>query len=195
MIPIYSKKLNNNFMKTLIVLLVSVFTSQITTAQKYYTKNGHISFFSKSPLENISANNNQVMSVLNTATGDLQFSVLIKGFNFEKSLMQEHFNENYMESDKFPKASFKGMIQDFGSVDFSKDGNYPVNVSGELTMHGVNKKVITPANVVIKGGKISGIAKFMVKLADYNISIPKLVKDNIAETVEITVNCNFDQKM
>lgn len=164
-------------------------------AQKYYTKNGNISFFSKTSMENIKADNSQVMSVLNTQTGDLQFSLLTKGFHFEKALMEEHFNENYMESEKFPKASFKGNITDLGKVAFDKDGVYNVNVSGDLTLHGVTKKVTAPGTITIAGGKISANSKFLVKPADHNITIPKLVKDNIAESIEVTVTSAFDQKM
>ena len=183
-------------MKKLIVSFASLLLfAAASQAQKYYTKNGNISFFSKASLEKINADNNQVMSVLNTQNGDLQFSVLIKSFHFEKALMEEHFNENYMESDKFPKATFKGAVADISKVSFTTDGMYNVTVSGDLTMHGVTKKVSTTGTITIKGGKISADAKFFVKLADYNISIPKLVKDNIAESVEIKVACSYDQKM
>lgn len=179
-------------------ILAAVLLAGITiqsAAQKVFTKNGNISFFSTAPMENITADNNQVMSVLNTQTGDLQFSVLIKGFHFKKSLMEEHFNENYMESDKFPKSTFKGMITDVSKISFTKDGNYNVAVSGDLTIHGVTKKVTTPGTVTIKSGNITATSKFNIKLADYNISIPGLVKDKIAETIEITVSCGYDQKM
>jgi hypothetical protein len=180
------------------VITLMVFAAAITTtagAQKVYTKNGNISFFSKASLENIEASNNQVMSILNTQNGELQFSVLIKAFHFDKALMEEHFNENYLESNKFPKATFKGTIGDLSKVNFSADGVYPVTVSGDLTIHGVTKKVTTTGSVTVKGGKINADSKFMVKLADYGVSIPKLVKDNIAETVEVKVNCLYDQKM
>lgn len=165
------------------------------SAQKYYTKNGSISFFSKTSLENIKAENNQVMSVLNTQTGEIQFSVLIKSFHFEKALMEEHFNENYMESEKFPKATFKGNITDMSRVNFGTDGMYTVPVNGDMTMHGITRKVTTTGTITVKAGKVSAISKFFVKLSDYNISIPNVVKDNIAESVEVTVNSNFDQKM
>jgi len=164
-------------------------------AQKYYTKNGNISFFSKASLENIQADNNQVMSVLNTQTGDMQFSVLIKSFHFEKALMEEHFNENYLESDKFPKATFKGVISDVSKISFTTDGMYNVSVTGDLTLHGVTKKITSTGTITVKGGKISADSKFNIKLADYNVSIPKLVKDNIAESVEVKVVALYDQKM
>lgn len=182
-------------MKKLLFIALILVTGQCISAQKVYTKNGNISFFSKSPLENISADNNQVMSILNQQNGEMQFSVLIKSFRFKKSLMEEHFNENYMESDKYPKAVFKGNISDLSKIDFSKDGNYAVNVSGDLTMHGVTKKVSAPGTLQVKGGKVTADSKFPIRLSDYNISIPKLVKDNIAEVIDVTVSCGYDQKM
>lgn len=183
-------------MKKLIFPVITAFILiSSVSAQKYYTKNGNISFFSKTSMENIKADNNQVMSVLNTQTGEIQFSILIKSFHFEKALMEEHFNENYLESNKFPKAGFKGTITDMSRVSFTTDGLYTVPVSGEMTLHGVTKKIATTGTITVKGGKISASSKFFIKLAEYNISIPALVKDNIAESVEVTVNSSFDQKM
>lgn len=135
------------------------------------------------------------MSVLNTANGELKFSVLIKNFHFKKALMEEHFNENYIESDKFPKSTFKGTITDVSKINFSKDGTYPVTVNGDLTMHGVTKKVNTAGNINISAGKITSTAVFKIALADYNISIPRVVEANISKTIEITINCLYDQKM
>jgi polyisoprenoid-binding protein YceI len=164
-------------------------------AQKFYTKNGSISFFSKTSVEDIKADHNQVMSVINTQTGELQFSLLVKGFHFKKALMEEHFNSDYMESDKFPKAGFKGSISDISKVNFAKDGSYPVTVSGDLTLHGVTKSTTANGTITVTNGKISGNSKFMVTVADYNISIPKIYSDNIAKTVAVTVACSFDQKL
>jgi len=176
------------------ISILLLFTSNLF-AQKAYTKNGSISFFSKSPLENIEAKNNQVMSVLNSQTGEIQFSVIIKAFHFKKALMEEHFNENYMESTKFPKATFKGTITDMAKVNFSKDGSYPVVSSGDFTLHGVTKKITTPGVITIKKGIPSASSKFSVKLKDYGIIVPKLVKDNIAEIIDISVACTYDQKL
>ena len=164
-------------------------------AQRVYTKNGLISFFSSTKMEDIKADNNQVLCVLNTQTGDLQFSLLNKGFHFPKALMEEHFNENYIESNKYPKSTFKGTVADITKVDFTKDGTYPVSVKGDLVMHGITKNITAAGNITIKGGKVTAAAKFMVKLADYNISIPGAVKSNISESIEITVKCDLDQKM
>ena len=183
-------------MKTFLLTAVLVIAAgSIVSAQKYYTKNGNISFFSKTSMEDIKADNNQVMSVLNAQTGELQFSVLVKSFHFEKALMEEHFNENYMESSKYPKSTFKGTVADISKVNFSVDGTYTVAVSGDLTMHGITKKVTTPGKIIVKGGKITGNAVFSVVLADYKIEVPKLVENNIAKNIEITVNCLYDQKM
>ncbi|MDB5201544.1 MAG: YceI family protein [Ferruginibacter sp.] len=180
----------------LFILFVSCcFAFSAASAQRVYTKNGHIAFFSKSPLENISAENNEVTSIINVPTGELQFSVLIKSFRFKKSLMEEHFNENYLESDKYPKAVFKGTILNITAVNFTKDGNVNVQVSGNLTLHGITKPVISSGTITIRNGIATAAAFFKLRLADYNIKIPGIVKDNIAEQVDITVNCIYDRKL
>jgi polyisoprenoid-binding protein YceI len=181
--------------KFLLILLVFTAANSVS-AQKVFTKNGKISFFSKTDMEDISADNNQVMSVLNTQSGELLFTALIKSFKFEKALMEEHFNENYMESNKFPKASFKGALDDKTKVDFGKDGTYKVSISGDLLIHGVTKKVsAVPGTITIKEGKATGNSKFNIKLADYDVNVPSVVKKNISESIEITVSCLYDQKM
>jgi polyisoprenoid-binding protein YceI len=177
-------------------LVLALTTSLFVTgySQKLYTKNGLISFFSTTKMEDIKADNNQVLTVLNTQTGELQFSLLNKGFHFAKALMEEHFNENYIESNKYPKSTFKGIVTDVTKINFSKDGSYPLSVTGDLNIHGVIKKVITAGNVTIKNGVATVASKFMVKLADYKISIPRTVKNNISESIEITVTCELNQK-
>lgn len=175
-----------------LILTTAFFLSSTAAAQNYVTKNGKISFFSKTDIENISAVNNQVVSVLTPKTASIAFSVLINGFLFKKALMQEHFNENYMESAKYPKASFKGTITDITKVDFTKDGTYNVTVTGDLNIHNVTNKVTVPGTIVIKGGKISANTTFKVKLDDYKISVPKVVESNISKTIEIKVDCNYE---
>ena len=182
-------------MKKLLFSTILFICSNLVVAQKYFTKNGSISFFSKTAVENIQADNNQVMSVLNATTGELQFSLFIKGFHFKKALMEEHFNENYMESDLFPKATFKGPIADFNKINFSKDGVYPVIVSGDLNMHGITNKITSKGNISIKNGAITGSSLFIVALADYKIVIPAVVESKISKTIEIKINCLYDQKM
>lgn len=183
-------------MKQLLILLIALFVSaSFAEAQRYYTKNGHVAFFSKTSIENIKAANNQVITVLNTQTGELQLSLLIRNFHFEKALMEEHFNEDYLESDKFPKAGFRGNISNLNDVNFGKDGLYSVTVSGHLEIHGVTKKLSVPGTVAINGGVISVNSKFFIRLSDYNIAIPRPVMDNIAESVELSVLSNLDQKL
>jgi len=179
-----------------IIIAIAFITSSLTvTAQKVYTKNGAVSFFSKASVENISAASNQVMSILIISTGEIQFSVPVKSFHFKKSLMEEHFNENYMESDKFPKATFKGKINDLSKVNFTTDGNYMVEVSGDLAIHGITNKTTATGTMMVKSGMITATSKFKIKLADYKISIPTIVKDNIAEVVDVNVSCVYDQKL
>lgn len=181
-------------MKKSIVTIIVLALAISAQAQRVFTKNGSINFNSKTTMETIDATSNQVTSVLLPNTGDIQFSVQIKSFHFKKALMEEHFNETYMESDKYPKATFKGKITDLSKVNFTKDGTYSVTVSGDLNMHNVTQKATTNGTITVKGGKVSANSSFVVKLADYKIDVPKVVRSNISETVTITVNCTYDQK-
>jgi hypothetical protein len=176
----------------LTIILIGINNSSL--GQVFYTKNGRISFFSKASLENISADNNQVISVLNTETGILEYSVLNSAFHFPKAKMEEDFNDNYIESNKYPKSTFKGNITDISSIKSLKDGSYKVNVKGDLMIHGVSKNIIVPATITIKAGKISATSSFKILLKDYNMSIPTIVTNKIAENIEITVNCNYEKK-
>lgn len=160
-------------------------------AQKYFTREGKISFSSEAPLERIEANNHKATSVLDMETGKLEFAVLIKAFQFEKALMQEHFNENYMESSKFPKSIFKGEIVNLSDVNLSKDGTYKVNVKGQLTIHGVTNEVEAPGTITVSNGEISATSNFDVAVADYEIEIPSVVREKIAKTVQISVDLNY----
>jgi hypothetical protein len=179
-------------MKIRIILLVLIGFTQLVSAQKLVSKNGHIRIYSHTPMEDIDATNNQVASILDPSTGSLQFSLLVKSFSFVKTLMEEHFNENYMESTKFPKSSFTGKINNLASIDFKKDGTYPTEVSGDLTMHGVTKPVSAKGSIEIKNGAITAKSKFNVVPQDYNIVIPDLVKDKIAKEIEITVDVTYN---
>lgn len=176
-------------MKNLILVLsISIFTSSFVFSQeKYFTKTGVIVFESDAPLEEIKAVNRRVVSIFDASTGQMEFSLLIRSFEFKKALMQEHFNEEYMESDKFPKSEFKGKIKNIDEIDFNKDGEYPVNVVGKLTMHGETNEVETEGVFTVKNGKISATAKFSVLVDDYKIKIPSLMAKNIAEEIEITI--------
>ena len=171
-----------------LTLLSFAFTSN---AQKYMTKNGYIGFFSHTAMEDIKADNNQVASVLDISTGDMVFQALIKSFHFDRALMEEHFNENYMESDKIPKASFKGKITNFSSVNFSTPGTYNVNVEGDLTIHDVTNKISTKGTIEVVAGGINTTAKFNVVPEDYKIAIPGVVREKINKNLEVTVSMKY----
>ena len=177
-------------MRNLIVFAL-LFSAQMAISQKYFSKTGKISFYSDAAMEKIEAHNTTASTVIDASTGAVEWGVLIQGFKFEKALMQEHFNENYMESATYPKAKFKGKIDNLASVNFSKDGQYNVNVTGALEIHGVTKTVTTPAVITIKGGAVSAKSKFTVAIADYKIEVPKLVADNIAEKVNIEIIADY----
>lgn len=177
--------------RVVIFLAVVTLTSTIATAQLLSTKAGKISFFSNSPLEDIEAKNYEVESKLLGTNGQVVFTLLVKGFRFENQLMEDHFNESYLESSKFPKADFKGFITNLNEVNFTKDGNYPAKVKGSLTIHGVTKEVETPGTISVKGGKVTANTKFDIKLKDYNIS-GGMIGKKIAENISITVNCQYE---
>ena len=170
-----------------------IFTATLVNAQKYITKTGFIRFFSQASLEKIEANNKQVNSALDITTGDFIFKVLMKSFEFEKALMQEHFNENYVESDKFPNASFKGKVTNLKDINFTKNGTYQATIDGDLTIHGVTKKVQEKGTFDVKDGKIIGQSKFNISLKDYNVIIPKTVVNNISDMIEITVDVSLEK--
>ena len=162
--------------------------NQLLFAQKYLTRTAQISFTASTPLETINPVNNESAAILDAATGDVVVETLIKGFKFKITLMQEHFNEEYLESDKFPKATFKGKIVDPDKINFTKDGQYPAHVSGKLTMHGVTRDVSLPATIKVNGNDITVTAAFSVTPEDYKISIPSLVRNKIAKVVQININ-------
>ncbi|NUO03161.1 MAG: YceI family protein [Saprospiraceae bacterium] len=179
--------------KCILFGLFGLFASSTLFAQKYFTREGKIAFLSDAKIEKIEATNKTATSVYDSETGKMEFAVLIKGFQFEKALMQEHFNENYMESDKFPKATFKGSVSDFKTINFTKDGVYPVKVKGQLTIHGVTKDVETEGKFTVKSGAVSAASSFTVAVADYGIAIPAVVRDNIAKTVKIDVTVGYQE--
>ena len=151
-----------------------------------------IHFLSKSELEDIEATNKMAQTAMNAATGKVQVKVRIKAFKFKSAFMEEHFNENYMESPKYPKSGFKGKITNFDQINFSADGSYPAEVSGKLTIHGVTRDIAAKGTIVVKDGKFSVQSAFIVKPEDYNIEIPKLVRDNIAKEIKVSVDCRYE---
>jgi polyisoprenoid-binding protein YceI len=178
-------------MKRIIIFITFTFLFLAVNAQKYMTRNGYIGFYSHTAMEDIKGDNNQVASVLDISTGEFVFQVLIKSFHFEKALMEEHFNENYMESEKFPKSTFKGKIMNLASIDFSKPGNYDVTVEGDLNIHNVTNKVTVKGNIEVISVGINANSKFNIVPEDYKINIPGVVRDNIAKNLEVTVTMKY----
>lgn len=180
--------------KFLLFSFLALFGAIASMGQKYFTKSGKISFdaTSSSSPERIEGVNKTTTCVVDTKSGAIQLAALMKGFEFERALMEEHFNENYVESGKYPKAEFKGKLKDTDEIDFSKDGTYTLKVKGDLTLHGETKEVETEAKLVVQGGKISATADFNVKLADFNVSIPGLVADKVSKTAKISVSCSLE---
>jgi polyisoprenoid-binding protein YceI len=174
--------------KLLIALLLSSGICFSATAQRYSTRTGTISFFSSSPLEDIGAKNTQVSATIDLGSGQLAFVAPMKEFVFPNGLMQSHFNENYVESEKYPRATFSGRILDLPEGGLSASGAQPVQVEGDLTIHGVKRHVKVPGTLERQGQQVVAKAKFDVAPADYNIEIPALVRDHIAKSVAVTVN-------
>lgn len=162
-------------------------------AQTLYTStSSEISFFSEAPLENIQAVNKDAKSLINTSNNEIAVIIGIRSFKFEKALMEEHFNENYMESDKYKTAVFKGKINE--AIDFSKDGTYNVSATGNLNIHGIDQERTLKGTITIKGNMTVLNSKFKVALKDHKIKIPKAVVSNIAEVVDVTVTINYEPK-
>ncbi|MBN4065910.1 YceI family protein [Candidatus Amoebophilus asiaticus] len=178
-------------MKQFTLVISLIFLGFYLNAQNLYiTKTAKLSFFSEAPLENIDAHSEKGTSILNTETKGVVCKVAIKSFLFKKPLMQEHFNENYMESEKYEFAILKGIIKE--DIDFSKDGTYDVNVEGELDLHGVKQNRTISGTLTIENGKISIQAEFQVKVVDHDIKIPKLVIENIAEVIDVKFSAEYE---
>lgn len=177
--------------KKILAILTMLIVSQQVGAQKVFaTKTGQLFFNATGGIEKIAAVNNQVDSKFVDATGQIIFGVLVKGFKFENQLMEDHFNENYMESTQFPKADFKGYIKNIKEVDFAKDGKTAINIEGNLTIHGVTQKVTTNGMLEIAQGKPSITGEFSVKIKEYGIK-GMYIGEKIANEAKIRVNCKY----
>ena len=170
-----------------LLLVILIFSSQLVVAQKIVSVKSSTKFYSSATLEDITATTKKGKSVIDTSNGNIAFSIPINSFEFAKSLMQEHFNEKYMETEKFPKASFSGLIENWqnGKSDES------ATAKGKLTIHGVTKEVAATGSVKFVKNKVIITAKFNVKLEDYNVEVPSLMFQKIAEVVEVTVNYEY----
>ena len=154
---------------------------------KFITKSGSVTFFSSAPMEDIKADNKQVLSIIDTSNGEMAISILMKSFMFKKSLMREHFNENYIESDKFPKSIFKGKIIDFDSADV---GSKKIEIDGTIKIHGITKNIKIQADIQRTEEKITLKGEFFVKVSDFKIKIPAIVVNNIGKKIKVSFELN-----
>lgn len=172
-------------------LSLFILNSIVTFSQdKYISRNGQVQFNASTPLETIRPVNNHVSSILDTRNGNIVFQLKMISFKFEKALMEEHFNEKYVESEKFPKSTFIGKILDWDKIDWDKE-EQNVQTTGTLTIHGVDKEIQVSGIIRIFQNYIQLVSEFNVNISDFDIKIPKLVRDKISEKVEIYVDINL----
>ena len=167
---------------TLIIFLLPLFC----LSQKLFVDNSKVSFFSWAPLEDITAVSNKMEGVVDFETGDFFFRIPISTFIFPSSLMQKHFNEKYMETEKYTFSSFKGSFNE--SIPASLSDSLTVNAKGVLNIHGVSKNVIIQTNILVNNTQVQFSSFFNVRLVDYKIKVPKIVRMNIADTIEVNVS-------
>ena len=170
----------------LIFLVFPLYGQEIFKSTEVTTR-----FYSSAPIEDIAAQADDGLSLWNTRTGEISFRVNIRSFQFEKGKMQEHFNENFMESHKYPYATFKGKVTD--QPDLFKEGTYDIKLVGVLNIHGAEKEREVQAKVQVKGSVLELKSDFMVPVADHDIEIPKILWKNIAEEVSVNVQANYSK--
>lgn len=181
-------------MKKMFLFVVLIF-STYSFSQKMITRSGEVKFEASMPaFEEVAAKNNTASCIFDKSTGEIAALALVKAFRFKVPLMEEHFNENYIESDKFPKATFKGKVTNFDETKLSS-GKVTFDVEGDLTLHGVTKKVKIKITFLQSGEKLVATSTFKVKPLDYNIKIPSVVKNKIAESVEIDLKFDLEKKV
>src|SRR5436190_4280874 len=166
-------------MRHLVIFFLFCLSLRLDAQGIYKCNDGDVSFFSETPMENIDAHNKNISSFINTATGDVVFVIPVRNFKFQKAMMEEHFNEKYLESDKYPDATFQGKLDQ--QIDPKQDGEYKVTATGKLKMHNVERIVTVPGTITVKNGNLALNAAFNVALKDYDITVPKIVVTNIAE--------------
>jgi len=172
-------------LRSLLIWVLVIILPGRNYAQSLITKSGFIGFYSKTPFEDIQGENNQVYAVLDPASHHLAFALLMRGFIFPRELMQEHFNENYVESDKYPKSVFTGTC--LGEIDFSREAVYEIVIKGDLTIHGVTRPLETTAQLDVRADRILGSASFRIEPENYNISIPGVVREKIAREISVKI--------
>lgn len=181
---------NHNLLIFFFAVLGLFFSNQLHSQTSFSTKTAKINLFSTTPLEDIKAESNAGISVIVPKGKQILFQLGVKSLVFPRPLMQEHFNENYIESDKYPTAIFKGTLVE--DIDFTKDGAYTVTATGIFTVHGVAKQRTIAGKLIILNGKPAISCSFDVLCADHKIKIPKIVFAKIAENITITVNANYN---
>jgi len=179
-------------MKIIVIILFFALIQLAGFSQStYFTRSGHIYFISHTDVIDIDADNHQVASFLDIESGKIQFAVLIKSFEFSLATAKEHFNESYMESDKFHKATFKGEILNIDSINLNKNGICSVRVKGDITIKGITKNIEVPGKLIIENGQINAISEFELSISDFNISVPRIVENRVAKIVKLKVNMNY----
>ena len=177
-------------MKKYLLLFLFFLTSEKNYAQAIYiSENGEVTFYSYAIIEDIKATSKQVNGIINTATGEFAFIIPIRSFRFAKSLMQEHFNEKFMESDKYPQATFKGKINE--KIDFTKDAKLKLTATGKMNIHGVEKDVTENGEINISGNEIVLTTDFNVAIDEFNIKKPQLLFNNIADTINVKLKASY----
>ena len=172
-------------LRCILILIALIFTVSAAGAQlRFFAEAPSINFYSDGLVEDISAVNHRVTSIFDAMNGEIAYLMNVKDFQFVNKLMQTHFNEKYMESEKYPKSSFQGKVTGFN---LSNGGTQQVKAAGKLTIHGVTREVDIPGTIEVSGTRLNLKAKFMVKLEDYKITVPQVVWDKIAQQVEVTL--------
>ena len=177
-------------MKKIFILILLVASIGAFGQGKFIAKNAYISFYSSTPMEDILGESNEAVTILNGETGEIGFQALMTTFHFKRALMEEHFNENYMESTKFPKAKFNGKIEAFNK-DMLKAPLANIKITGQLNVHGVEKTITVPGTLGLENGKLVATSKFKVTPEDFGISIPSLVRDKIGKEMDVTVKAEY----
>jgi hypothetical protein len=182
------------FMKNLVLtLFIAAISISAFSQDKQSTTSGHIKFFSSTPAEDIEANNYKAISIIKPESGSIVFSIPMQSFEFEKALMQKHFNSpKFLDTKQFPKAKFKGVISNMKGIDLAKDGVHSVTVKGDLTLHGITKTIEEKGTITVKGGAIVATSKFNIVLADYKIAFEKgKPSTNIAKEIELNIKMDY----
>ncbi|HBS87299.1 MAG: hypothetical protein A2W91_03695 [Bacteroidetes bacterium GWF2_38_335] len=175
----------------IITFLLALTVQNLRAQEKYYTNTGHVYFISRTDILNIEGTNDKMISFININTGEMIFGVKMKAFEFKLPLAEEHFNENYVESEKYPNAKFKGKILNFSEVNLKKEGKYEVEAEGDLEIHGVTRKIKEKAMLLVKENKIVATCSFSINISDYNIKVPKLVEDKVAKEIPIELRLEY----